>query len=258
MGLQPPYVSFSRLAKFSLCGEAYRREYVLGEETPSGLHAAAGTAIHEAIRTWEIDGFSSDLLALAKAQLRDVEGLEALPVLGKQDLKWWFTTGLPERVENYRTFRAIEFDRGMRWYNEDPERFLEHEVQVQLDPELPKLHGIIDQVGVDSRGRLFIRDVKTGNPKRWHALQVQFYALAWNTRYPHAPASHAALLYLKGKKPVQRIVPITLTRDHLLAMLRAMVSVNDYPIQGPFTEACGLCAFKPSCPWGQVGERSIL
>lgn len=254
--------SFSQLSLAASCGEAYRRKYIAGEDEPSGLPAEAGTAVHQAIEVWEpehgaaavsaTDG--TELLDLAKAFLRAVPDVRQMRHYGKQDFDWWITEGLKARVDNYLSHRKAELASGWTWW-----------AGVETPFEIPlaatfadyDFTGYVDQALSDSRGRVVLRDVKSGREKASHAMQVELYCLAIRQRYDlDRDDVYGQVLYLNGKKP--KVIPVApildvADADRMVADLLAMREHSLFPVTGPFTGHCDVCSFRPDCVFGHVG-----
>lgn len=263
------HASVSQLSLAASCGEAYRRRYIEGEKDASGLPAEAGTAVHTAVEVWEssfLDAPYSTLPAsagreiheLAKQSLRDVPGLRELRYYGKQDADWWFTEGLKVRVDNYLAYRADELDAGWTWERGLGASPFELELDVSFADR--DFKGFIDQVLLDPRGRIVIRDLKCGREKPWHAMQLEFYILGivqqWEMDQDDV---YGQVLYLNGKKPKVQVVAPRMDEanaDRMVADLVGMIDAGLFPVTGPFTDSCGFCSFRPDCPWGAVGQAN--
>ncbi len=250
------HASFSQLSLAASCGEAYRRAYVENERDPSSVPAEAGIAFHEAVKEWEcIDGDNPDLLLyIAKQRLRAVPTLDMLKCWGAKDVAWWLTDGLETLTLNYCEFRAQQIEGGWNLWS-TPELSLEVEVTPTFGGE-PFL-GYIDQVLLDPRGWVVIRDLKSGRQKPWHAMQLQFYMLAFVQQHDvDYDDIYGQILYLGAKGPKVVLSPLTLTMaaaDRMVSDLSALIRNRIFPATGPFNDVCGFCSYRPDCPWGQVG-----
>lgn len=252
MAQAPSSVSFSKLASFSTCGEAHRRQYVEREDS-SSIYTAVGNAVHTAAEVLErhfdvTDEGALDLMVrLARQELERVEGLRGLQFYGKQDADHWLKKGIPDLVGRYVAWRLEEHERGVRM---DPRR-TEVSLRVRLADDLPPLVGFVDHAGTD-RGRLFLRDLKTGAAKPEHRTQLDLYAVAWELEHGVRP-DFVTALYLKGTAASQAVYTPRLGRQAVAELLRRYVTAFEagafFPA-GPFTGACEPCSFASTCPWG--------
>lgn len=269
------HLSFSQLSLAASCGEAYRRRYIEGEVYDTwNVPALVGTAFHEAVLPFELtiehrhpkaidwDAGHRFLIARTKEVIRaimDDKGIssEQLIHYGKQDLPFFFRTRIPEMACLYLRRRRYENEQlGFRWGLGSAEASIEVEILVEIGGK--KFVGYIDQVFYDSSGRFVIRDLKTGKPKYGHAMQLEQYRLALK-RARGIEADYGQLLYIhQKKKPVLEVVKWELDdRQVETATARLVHTVHDgvFLVNGPFTGACELCDYTPTCSYGQVGTR---
>lgn len=250
-------VSFSQLALWAKCGEAYRRRYCSQESNDQSLPAAVGQAVHKGIEAFEL-GYGPSLLALSQDALKAIPGVLQMPYYGVRDCPWWLTKGLRGLCANYLDHRTTDSSRLLEL---GEYKALEVPFAVCLTEDLPVLRGYIDQVRVGANEQRFVRDVKTGKQHGWHSVQVELYRLAWNEDHPDEPCLSSDLLYLSGTKSRLVQVPAKLTRNDLMGMLWYLGNAKRYDIfvpTGPFTGACETCEFRRQCNWGQVGDTEIL
>lgn len=269
------HLSFSQLSLAASCGEAYRRRYVEGENSgPTNVPAVVGTGLHAAVLDVEqhIHDFPVKSLAFEDAEyilvqrtkdhirqaLKD-QGLSSddLVYFGKQDLAFFFRQRIPEMAAIYLQRRAEEYEElNFRWAFGTPEESIELECVVEIGGK--KFLAYIDQVFLDSKDRLVIRDLKTGKPKDGHAMQLEQYRLALKKSH-EVDADYGQLLYLGQKeKPILEVVKWQLDdRQVESATARLVHNVADgvFLVNGPFTGACSLCDFTPTCPYGAVSTR---
>lgn len=263
----PEHVSFSQIALFAECPEAYRRRYIEGERDEDSLPAVAGSAVHAAVEAWEggvaeaISEFG--LTDLARMRLAMTPGADLLPHYGKRDFAWWMEEGIPNACENYLAAREEEGGRGVMWWSAPPSTCLELQVETTLAGV--RLMAIVDQVLWDPQGPgyVVIRDLKTGKKKPWHLMQLQLYMLAFLRRFPEVDPDrvYGQALYLGEKSPQFENTVLTLSESHLERMvrdLRAAQIADHWPVTGWRNDACGVCQFRTSCAWGQVGQRNVL
>lgn len=267
------HVSFSQVQLAAQCGEAYRRKYVEGEVVISeNLPGMAGSAFHKAVEQWEGSMFRNEklrdpdfpwpehvemLTIMTKRVLLDlIEEFpgepEEITTYGKQDLHHWQTEKIEGLAQTYLDYRQLEMERGWDWFGDSPEEMLEVEVRAEIGG-FPFL-AYIDMIYFDSQGRLVIRDLKTGEAKNYHTMQVEQYRLAV-ARTLGIEADYGQLLYVKRSKPYVQVVKWELADAHIDEMsrrLRANVEGNTLMVNGPFTGHCTVCEYRPTCPWGDV------
>ena len=268
-----PHISFSQMELAAQCGEAYRRKYIEGHPADStNLPAMAGTAFHRAVQRWETAMYRQpqllhddfpwpdhvDVLEVMtkKALLDELDQFpgepEEVPYFGKQDLQHWRKEKLRGLAATYLDYRQLETSRGWHWVGAGPEEMLEVEVRALIGGH--EFLGFIDMLFIDSSGRLVIRDLKTGEAKAFHAMQLEQYRLALK-RATGVEADYGQLLYVKREKPYVQVVKWGLSDDHIDEMarrLRENVEGNTLMVNGPFTGHCTVCDFRPVCPWGDV------
>lgn len=270
---QRPHLSFSQVQLAAQCGEAYRRKYVEGEEVDgTNLPAMAGSAFHKAVERWETTMFRQgsmrnesfpwdehvEMLTIMtkKALLEEIEKFpgteDEIHYFGNQDLRHWRTEKLEGLAKTYLDFRQTEMARGWDWFGDEPSDMVEVEVHANIGGFPFK--AMIDTIYHDSRELVVIRDLKTGEAKNHHTMQLEQYRLALK-RATGIEADYGQLLYVKRKTPYVQVVDWNLSDDEVEEMavrLRANVKGNTLMINGPFTGHCTVCDFRPTCPWGDV------
>lgn len=288
--VEPPtkreWLSFSQLKLAAVCGEAYRRRYVEGEQLGAlTVPAMVGSAFHESLPAFEsslrlarpddpelaAQGFwfpemdraigllSSLVRHRINEELRE-KGVtsESLFHYGKQDLGYYFRNKLPGMAERYITYRYVEeTERHFCWaIEDDPTKSIEVESLVEISGH-PFL-SYIDQVFCDSHGRVVIRDIKTGNPAAGDAMQIEQYRLSlWRSH--GIVADYGQLLYVgKGDQAKPQVVKFDLSDhdlDQMTGRVLRQVGQGTWLINGPFTGACGNCEFQMDCSWGNVSPH---
>lgn len=269
------HLSFSQLSLAASCGEAYRLRYIEGESGgPTNVPALVGSGLHAAVLDVEehifgkptkiIDWEQAEyvLAQRTKDHVRNIlreEGItgEDLVYFGKQDLPFFLRQRIPEMSAIYLMRRREELEElGFRWAFPTPAESIE--VACIVDIGGKKFLAYIDQVFIDSKDRVVIRDLKTGKPKDGHAMQLEQYRLALK-RSHGVDANYGQLLYLgEKKKPVLEVVKWQLDdRQVESATARLVHTINDgvFLVNGPFTGACTLCDYTPTCPYGAVATR---
>lgn len=273
------HVSFSQLALVARCGEAYRRNYVVGDnpDRPLNVPALAGGAFHSAVeemeqtetsRLYELslwgehEGLERDLALLMKLKIREMMDYleiksEDLLYYGKQDLPFYFRKKIPEWSHNYLTYRAHEISSGYQWHHADPGESLEVNCLVELDG-IGKFTGFIDQLLTDSLGRTIIRDLKTGKPKASDAMQLEQYRFA--LAHSHGiEADYGQIMYVSGGETTIHTVRWSLSDVDIIQMiyrLNEAIGTNIFQVNGPYNGACSSCDFHGDCPWGKVAVHS--
>ena len=269
------HMSFSQVQLAAQCGEAYRRKYIEGAASgPENLPAMAGSAFHAAAEGWETAYFRSDVPTAAAIANDDVwwsEQVELLEVMtkkalnesldaydgelityGNQDLRFWRKEKIKGLAQTYLDYRRVEFERGFDWFGAGPEDSVEVECRAEIGG-FPFL-GMIDMIFLDSKGRTVIRDLKTGESKGFHVMQLEQYRLALK-RAHGVEAAYGQLLYVKRSKPYLQVIDWNLEDgeiDEMVARVRANVEGNTLMVNGPFTGHCAVCDFSADCPWGDV------
>lgn len=272
------WLSFSQLKLSATCGEAYRRRYVEDESVGAlTVPAVAGQAFHQAMvgfesglrllrdnGQWETltsEKAAGTLNSIVRHQTNEIlreKGItsEDLFHYGKQPLGHYLKEKFPAWSQKYVVWRLMEeHERNFRWgVDDDPTKSIEIEALVEVAGH-PFL-SFIDQVFLDSRGLLVIRDLKTGNPAPGDAFQLEQYRVALK-RSMGLEAAYGQLLYVgRGEEAKPQVVPFRLTDnevDRLTGRLLRSTDEHLFLINGPMNGACKNCEFRPDCPWGQVG-----
>lgn len=274
----PGYVSFSQLSTAARCGEEYRLKYMGPRpDFAYNVPALAGTAFHAALMDWEIsteedqkdptfdwDHAAHTLVGHTKDIVRGIiaDGeldVDLMPFYGRQDLPYYFRLKIPAMTKSYLTRRQEEVkDLNFRWGLKDSaDASIEVECLIEVGG-LP-FKAFIDQVFFDSKGRLVVRDIKTGKPKIEHAMQLEVYRLALKKAFG-VEAEYGQVLYLNKPEPYQQVVKWSLSDGEVEDMTARLVrSVNSglFLINGPFNGSCGTCDFQPDCRFGQVDVHGV-
>jgi len=270
-----PHVSFSQVQLAAQCGEAYRRKYVENDVVVNeNLPGMAGSAFHKAVERWETGFFRDERLRspdfdwqtqvemltimTKKVLLTKVEEFDELypdkeiTHYGGQDLHHWQTEKIEGLAQTYLDYRQLEMERGWDWFGDEPSDMLEVEVRTEVGG-YPFL-AYVDMIYRDSKDRLALRDLKTGETKSFHTMQLEQYRLAVS-RALGIEADYGQLLYVKRSKPYLQVVKWELGDadiDEMSRRLRANMEGNTLMVNGPFTGHCTVCEYRPSCPWGDV------
>lgn len=252
-------VRFSELAVYSGCGERHHRRYVhlSGSQGLSSLEAEAGTAIHLAIQHYEnnhMAGYGpmlpSTLYDVARNVLSGVaRDLHLHTQHPTHDLDWWLKTGIPSHLRNY-----------LRWRGDRKRVLVSEETIVTQIDGIPYQFTIDEAEYLGGTDTWYLYDYKTGKPDVSHGIQLDCYAVAWETA-GRGSVSRLALLYTAGDSMTEVVVPRRLSRLTMAQMLEPVWETRTrgavYPIQGPFNGTCDNCEFT-NCPFRNLGDPNRL
>ncbi|MEN6301731.1 MAG: PD-(D/E)XK nuclease family protein, partial [Armatimonadia bacterium] len=116
----PEHLSYSAISSYLLCGESWRRRYVLNEKAPTSDALVLGSAFHGAVEAY-MRGADDLQMAYERAWSQELEG--------EQEITW--EDGAPGPTH----------DAGLRMVMAKPVRMLLDEVRANFDPE----HGQIER-----------------------------------------------------------------------------------------------------------------
>lgn len=282
----PEYVSFSQMSLAAHCGEAYRRKYLapVGTIPALNIYTLFGSVFHSAVEEFETHWFhqirekvrnmteeqadkfwlllDEDLLLRTKRQMRiqmTLHGVEEKDLIfyGKHDLKYFYVEKMPLTVKSYLAQRRKESEEGVLLDGDEPIEALE--VLCHTDMGTYPIKAVIDQVLVDSLGRRVLRDLKTGEPKPEHAMQLEVYRLAMERR-GLGPIAYGQLLYVKREKPYVQVVKFSLDDeavDEMINRMRSSILSSSLMVNGPLNGFCQSCDFQAECTWSSVRVRGV-
>lgn len=266
MNLQPGlgYLSWSRLSKWSDCGERYRLTYIEGVEgEPSGA-AIAGKAIHqviheaEASQAWADDDNFAIQFSFVEHFTEAVEqagGPEACRWGGRkdkdgrpnEDYQWWIQYAGPLFLARYAAIRNDDAEAGIELYPEGVE------LEVAIDVEGRHVVAYIDQLLVTRDGEAFVRDWKSGTMLEPIQLGVYSWMLEQTPGLPGVDLGQLA--YLRGTDRSKQLKHYDLRawRELVPRMMQDLiqgVEAGIFPLRpSPFCVACGVRA---ACDYGRT------
>jgi hypothetical protein len=245
-------ISFSRIAKYARCPEQFRQSYQIGRADDSPW-AIPGKAFHEAVeqlelRGWEDIDFASRFLSahisdsVVDRRMRDKS-------LG------YIAPYLERRVHELTNLN-------FRYYQDSAANGIEVRLEYEFGDH--SFIGFIDRVFHDSLGRLVIGDMKTGQPKAQHAVQVQLYNLVWNLTHEEK-VSYSQLLYLsdgktkKDRAPNLQVVMLQIDKQamhNLFVQFINAMGADFFPPIGALTDACRTCFARKTCQYSSLQTQS--
>lgn len=259
------YLSWSRLSKYSNCGEQYRLQYIneLPSE-PSGP-AIAGKAIHQTIadaeanEAWREDGVWTQFAFAAyfEQAVEEVGGPEMCRWGGRkdrdgrpaEDYLWWLNYAGDLFMRRYAAIRKRDEELGYA--------LLPNGVELEVAIDLNGRHFVsyMDMLLVDADGQAIIRDWKTGT--FIDPVQLGVYSYVLEHSELGLTVDQGQIGYLRGNdfskyireydlKPLRELVPRLL--DDLIRGVEAKI----FPLRpSPFCAACGVRA---ACEYGATLE----
>lgn len=259
-------VSVSQIGKLAECEMMWAFAYIGERRGASSVSTEAGSAFHEAAEWYErarANGLAvgHDALAAAAVQrLWAAADLHELKVWGKATPQRFMDETFDQWAEAYVSQRRADEDQGMA--------MLEPEQRVALHQGGHDwMIGYVDQLLQRPDGDLVVRDLKTGKPKPWHAMQIECYIeMVAQQRHqagePAVPVTGQIFYLPTGKvEPVVKTMSSGAIFDLVGAAQRRIGELRHekrLPMAtGIFTDACGLCDFRAECPAGEVGERNV-
>lgn len=263
-----PYVSYSQLALFERCGEAYRRRYIERERIPPGVAAIRGRAVHGAAELNHRQKIASgadlplgdlaDAAATAFDKARAAEGVLLTPeeqsigadsVLGRAKDRAVKLTGLYAQ----RVAPSIQ------------PALVEERVRIMLPDAPVDLLGVLDVATADRR----VKDLKTSSRTKTQAeadqsLQLSLYALAYRAHTGSDAAGLDMEVLVDTTTPKhQQLSTARGRRDYLVlvARLNAFLRARDAGIFPPapigdWSCSDRWCGFARTCPYYTPERRA--
>lgn len=260
------YLSWSRLNKYSNCGESYRLAYIneLPSE-PSGP-AIAGKAIHQTIAVSEAsEAWAIPEIAWMNQTFAEYFTLAVVAAGGPDACRWGGRKDRDGRpAEDYNWWLSYASDLFLRRYSAVRERdqrngltLLPNGVELEVAIDLNGRHFVsyMDMLLVDADGQAIVRDWKTGTMVDPVQLGVYSYVLEHSEL--GLTIDQGEIGYLRGNDhdkwirsydlaPLRALVPRLL--DDLIRGVEAKI----YPLRpSPFCAACGVRA---ACAYGSTLE----
>jgi hypothetical protein len=238
-----PQLHVSQIRRLCLCGEQYRRIYVLGERRPPGAAAIIGTANDRAHK--------SDLQH--KIDAGELESLSATADIVRDSVNHQFEDGVAlQRGESVRSVRGHSVDRAVRI-----NKVRHEEIAAVIRPTAvgTKWVAVLEGYPYDVAGEIDVedeiipvRDLKTsgGYPTKTAAddsMQLDMYALhqhCCNERSLPMPVSLdyvTDVMNKSGPKTTARILQSTRTEGHIESMLARIERVIECLEKGIFLPA---------------------
>ncbi len=232
------HLSHSQVQTFTMCPRRWHYEKILHippERTASAL--AFGSALHEALAVMNeaaLLGAAADPKAVFLRRWREALDDQAAPVhFGKDDADDLLAKGLA-LLEVYQPPPGIVG--------------VEEAIEVQLDQELPPIHGRIDLIRRGEEGDLILVDLKTSASKSIaEPSAVEAQLALYQEAYP--AERHEVILLTKQVKPSIATVAVTpwpraRLVQHYQEVFVAMRAGIRYAVRGLH---CGSCAFRDRC-----------
>lgn len=249
----PDHHSASSLGLFRRCPEKWRLKYALGLPDRPSTAGMMGSALHSAVEDLERGEITEDQLpGRAVALFR----------------KWVVDTNDrvgADGIETYGKKLVDDCSRREVLLKEQIARYLEHRqragdtvslVEESFTLRLPGVRkpviGFIDQVRLDSSGRAFVFDLKSGSKKTEDATQLMVYGAA--CRALGIPVQYG--VYWFGKDGSEYSFPLREEHNSLLAEeFRRLETAIRYGVFVAQPGDCYLCSYKPGCQWAAVPNK---
>jgi len=247
-------VSPSNLQSFSECGLKWFIEKSGGRDGDSTAQLL-GIAIH----------------SLA-AMLKGEPGLTFDELATRLENGWQLIDGNKGWVRDYQFKLALEkLEKFYKWHSENKSNRTLFAVEAEFEKVIGRalFNGSVDRVEVDSEGRVYIVDLKTGAPditkkkaedhKQLAGYQLAVYEEAFSGESPGIESAGAELLFLgtdtksASAKP-QSVKDYETIKAEVIAAADAM-SANEFT--ATVNDRCRMCAVKGLCPIQPQG-RSVI
>jgi superfamily I DNA/RNA helicase len=247
-------VSPSNLQSFSECGLKWFIEKSGGRDGDSTAQLL-GIAIH----------------SLA-AMLKGEPGLTFDELATRLENGWQLIDGNKGWVRDYQFSLALEkLEKFYKWHSENKSKRTLFAVEAEFEKVIGRalFNGSVDRVEVDSEGRVYIVDLKTGAPdiskkkaedhKQLAGYQLAVYEEAFKGESPGTESAGAELLFLgtDGKSASAKPQPVKeheAIKAEVIAAADAM-SANEFI--ATVNDRCRMCAVKGLCPIQPQG-RSVI
>jgi len=251
----PPYVSHSALAQFLRCSEQYRLERIEKVPTPPAWYLLGGSAAHLATERMDLRDeypYSDNQLEHLWSEAFDQEVNEAFQAWPEDGE--WLAVGRRGAEQGYAYWGARGLAAVKAWqdWRLDPERTLllesvEEEILVPL-PSGVTLKGYIDRVFKDpDTGEYHVCDIKSGTKRPDSGLQLGFYKIGYEAKYPGRLVTSASWWMAKDSQdfpvPVDHFT-VELIDKWVQAYYRGVANEVFIPnVSG----ACFHCSLKAAC-----------
>ena len=247
-------VSPSNLQSFSECGLKWFIEKSGGRDGDSTAQLL-GIAIH----------------SLA-AMLKGEPGLTFDELATRLENGWQLIDGNKGWVRDYQFKLALEkLEKFYKWHSENKSKRTLFAVEAEFEKVIGRalFNGSVDRVEVDSEGRVYIVDLKTGAPdiskkkaedhKQLAGYQLAVYEEAFKGESPGTESAGAELLFLgtggnsASAKP-QAVKDHETIKAEVIAAADAL-SANEFT--ATVNDRCRMCAVKGLCPIQPQGRTVI-
>jgi hypothetical protein len=235
-----PYVSYSQLALFERCGEAFRRRYIEREKIPPGVAAIRGRAVHGAAELNHRQKIASGVdlplgdLVDAAATAFDASRAEGGVLLTPEEASIGEANVLGRAKD-----RAVKLT-GLYAHSVAPTiqpALVEERVRIMLPDAPVDLLGILDVATVDRR----VKDLKTAARSKTQAeadqsLQLSLYGLAYRAHTGQDAAGLDMEVLVDTSPPKHQRLSTTRRRSDylvLVARLNAFLRARDAGIFPP-------------------------
>jgi ATP-dependent exoDNAse (exonuclease V) beta subunit len=247
-------VSPSNLQSFSECGLKWFIEKSGGRDGDSTAQLL-GIAIH----------------SLA-AMLKGEPGLTFDELATRLENGWQLIDGNKGWVRDYQFSLALEkLEKFYKWHSENKSKRTLFAVEAEFEKVIGRalFNGSVDRVEVDSEGRVYIVDLKTGAPdiskkkaddhKQLAGYQLAVYEEAFSGESPGTESAGAELLFLgtDGKSAAAKPQPIKEHEKIKAEVIAAAEAMSASEFIATVNDRCRMCAVKGLCPIQPQGRTVI-
>ena len=247
-------VSPSNLQSFSECGLKWFIEKSGGRDGDSTAQLL-GIAIH----------------SLA-AMMKNEPGLTYEDLVSRLENGWQLIDGNKGWVRDYQFKKALEkLEKFYNWHSENKSNRTLFAVEAEFSKVIGRalFNGSVDRVEIDSDGRIYIVDLKTGasdiskakaeDNKQLAGYQLAVYEEAFKEQSPGNQSAGAELLFLgNGSKSASAKAQSPKDHQEVLAQVVAAadaMSANEFI--ATVNDRCRMCAVKGLCPIQPQGRTVI-
>lgn len=251
----------SQLVKFEMCGEAYRRQYVAGEQDLAGTAALRGSGVHGGAQVNHTqkkktgkDLPKKDIVDAAVAAFEDRKAKEGFRLtLDEQSMG--VKTAMARTVESITTLSGLYADRVAPQIQPD---LIEKKITVEIPGTEVDLAGTIDLSTTDGR----LKDFKTSSRSKSQkdadeSLQLTLYDFLYEKQTGRKPSGVDLEVLVDLKTPKhQQLSTVRTEKDRQVFFNRTNVMLKSRQV-GLFAPAavgswnCSQkwCGFWDTCPY---------
>lgn len=268
-------LSASALATFMRCPEQFRRQYVVGERRPSGGKAIAGTAAHatiEAAIRHRLHGHGVASSAQISATYDATYDAAVSKAIETDGIVW----GKSDKVElDVDSARGLGQTALLSYYGSPSfDRLalveaVEHTFAIMVPGVPVPICGLIDAIAPRTTVDLKFGDKCVAAIDPGWRIQARVYGLAARRDADFHSISFAGKLNDPSSAPglrlawsaEQAILAANVVRG---VVARILLEAATFGLDGPWfgnlshTWACGVCDFRPECPWWNVSTSDLL